>query len=160
MSASKKKSKAKNKPKSKKHPTSRQTSLAEMRKEVLDHFVAKARQPLTSSGQAALTAMFDITLKRFKRSAAAKAPGLDIWTTKKGKFRTFILNEARKIANVASSDAGSGSIDAQVLNGAGLKVMLKTNANCQVAVSDGKLILDGSQFHGPVCSGFLEQQAV
>jgi hypothetical protein len=149
---------SKKKPRTKKRRTD--TSLAEMRKEVLDLFVAKAQRPLTASGQAALAAMFDITLARFKRSTASKAPGLDLWKTKGGKFRAFILNETRKIANAARAEAGSGSIDAKALNDAGLKVMLKTNTHCQVAISGGRLILDAGQFHGPVCSAFLEQQAV
>lgn len=136
------------------------TSLAAIRKEVLDTFVARATRPLTGSGQSALQDMFDLTIRKFKRSAAAKAPGLDVWTTKKGRFRTFILGEARKIARAASTDAGSGSIDATILNRAGLRTMVATNARCQIAIHQGKLILDTGQLHGPVCSAFLEQKVV
>ena len=127
------------------------TSLRVIRRDVMAEFMVHAA-PLDKNGKLAAKHIFDMTIKPFHARAIKNSPPVDVWTIK--RFRSFILNETRKIALEANKAAGK-AITAGVLNAAAVKVMTKTQKVCQVLIRNGKLHLTIGTLQGEVCSGFL-----
>ena len=139
--------------------------IGEIRKDVRQEFARYATGKLDKAARAVQSEVFDVTIGKFAKNAARQRRPIDVWAIP--KFKSFILNETKKIAKEASKKERNGFISGKVLFAASVKVMKRTQKFCRIALKKGKIAdvraghfttFAPGQSDGEVCSTFLASQ--